>query len=72
MRKKCFTAETKKEEANVRETWCNGHLAALLSYNREGLSLEAADCPVAGTGEPCQHCPSAEEGTWTVREMKAV
>ena len=61
----------KKEETNVCETWCNGHLAALLSYNLKGLSLEAAGCPTGslleGRREPCQHCSGAEEGTWTVK-----
>lgn len=43
-----------------------------LELQREGLSLEAADCPMASRGEPCRHCSSAEEGTRTVREMKGV
>lgn len=59
--------EMKNKETNVCETQCNGHLAVLLSYSGEGLSLDAADCPVAGGGELCQHYSSAEEGTWTVR-----
>lgn len=76
LKKKCFTVEMKKEETNVCETWCNGHLAALLSYNREGLSLEAADCPtgslLAGRGEPASTVLVQKKEPGQSEEMKGV